>query len=581
MMYEESNIVELLKIAENGELPKYKSFYFKKLKKELQVHTKGRLFEKIYELFPNEDPEATSHVINAYEPITMGSIWKGINNISRIIGNTAFNVTASERISQELEETKYYQNYAQQWIDISVSSDPNAVAVWVEMNGKWEFRFIETCLIKSMNDEHIIFIDLDESEYEIVLSQHNSRVSKLSASNNHSKQVIESYTRDEEYVFTTKAYIYISKNQFIRFKRVGNDNTKLEFSEVKMKHELKVRPYSYTGTSKIVEGVFNTPVSPFIPFGNIALLQHRAFTNIERLFGYPRMSEVELPCDAPNCVSGLVPCAKTDENPKGLEDCGACKGTGRKSTQSIFKVYKRQIDPNNPGFNEKAPPVEFITPDTEILKYNKDSYKESLASAEESVYVQQRQQTGNVESWKTRELALTEMYAWIIRNANQFYINLEHHLTIRDQIEGNYDMVTVEKPMSYAVINELEAFEILDVILKSDSPQFIKHSQIEAFLGKYISKGNNIHKIVDVLMMVDPFAFYTTKDIDTLSGQNDILEADRFTHAYAFPLLIQMAISDRELLSNETSLVAEKLRKEIDTRRPKSDLQKNILDSIK
>lgn len=579
MRYEESNIKDLLKIAENSDIPHYKEFYFKKMKKELQVHTKGRLFEKIYELFPNEDPEATSHVVNAYEPITTGSIWKGINNISRIIGNTAFNVTASETISEELDRTKYYQNYAQKWIDVTVASDPNAVAVWLQKNGRWEFEFIETCLIKSMTEDYIIFIDLENSKYTIELCKHNDRVTKLSASNNYSKKVIESFTRDEYYSFTEESFIYLSKSQLIRFKRVKD--SKLEFETIDFKNELKVRPYAFTGTAKVVEGVYNSPVSPFIPFGNIALLQHRAFTNIERLFGYPRMSEVEMQCDGPNCFGGVVTCDKTDENPTGLKQCEVCKGTGSKSVQSLFKVYKRKLDPNNPGFNETGKPVEFITPDVDILKYNKDSYKESLASAEESVYIQQRQQTGNVESWKTRELALTEMYAWIIRNANQFYINLEHHLTIREQLEGGYDIVTVEKPMSYAVINELEAFEILDVILKSDSPQFIKHSQIEAFLGKYISKGNKIHKIVDVLVMVDPFAFYTTKDVDTLSSQNDILDSDRFTHAYAFPLLIQMSMKDSELLNDDIETIAKKLISEIDLRRPQTDLKKNILDSIK
>lgn len=77
-------IPALIKNAETKTVDKWKKTYYKKVARELQVHTKGQLFKKVNTLFPNEHPDSKAHCIATYEPITKGSVWKGINNLKRI-----------------------------------------------------------------------------------------------------------------------------------------------------------------------------------------------------------------------------------------------------------------------------------------------------------------------------------------------------------------------------------------------------------------------------------------------------------------------------------------------------------------
>lgn len=569
-VYTNENAKDLIaKIQSDGVTQDYLVHYFKKIKEELCVHTQGKLFDKVITVFNNEEPEASKFILDTYESVTKGSIWRGIDNISRIFNNTGFDVTGDEGVINDLNESDFFSNYVNDFISISTAVDPNSIQVWIKKDNEWESRFIKTSLIKFINSEEVCFILEEESDYELKTSSSNINLG-LSYKHN-SLAVTKSFFEGIDYVWGSNlTYIYINKYQYVEVKKSAKD-AKIEFYN--FVNPLKT-PYSYTGVEKIEKGIYHSAVAGFIPFGNHALIQHRTYRSVEALFGYPRMSEVELPCE--NCVRGTETCDPCNEFPSGVRPCTICHGSGHISMQSAFKIYKRKLYPEAPELNVNIKPVEFFTPDISILNYNAEAWKKTLQLGEDAIYIQQRVETGNVESAKSREKQLESMYSWLGRISSVIYENIQNTINNYSAIT-NGGQVTVNKPISFAIMNELEAFEYLNAIVNADAPVFIKTSHIENFLNKYISKTSPVIAVVDVLKRVDPFVFYTTKDLQTLSDSGVINDEDWRVHSYAFPILMQMYTKNPELFNESYETIEAELRKEL----LKKATGNTVIDSVR
>jgi hypothetical protein len=429
--------------------------------------------------------------------------------------------------------------------------------------------------VKYKCNDFILFLDIDSTPHNITALNELKEFNTLNIDSKGRRIKSQSYLPRVQYDYIAeKVYYYIDKFNILKITK-SNNETSIEVVKTFAK-ELKSRPYSYTGTEEVYEGIYHSPINPFIAWANIALIEHRTFRAVSSLYAYPRMIESESACDEAGCMTGIVECAITEENPTGKEPCKRCKGTGKLSLQSPYNIYKFKQDENNPNALNIKPVIEFITPDIGILEYNSKAYLQSLAKAEEALYIQQNKQTGNVESAKARELQLSEMYAWLNRLADYFYSNLKDSIQILHEMEGASEMVSIEKPISFAILNELEAFELLQSIVNSAAPNILKSSQIEGFLNKYTSKSNPLIKQMEVLKNVDPFVFYSNNDFEAQYGSNLINEEMAFTHVNAYPLLSRMIAIEPELLKADTPYIVKKLNEEINKIMPKNPLKEKV-----
>ncbi len=560
-MYDVDNIRELINYVGVGSSKTlHPHNIWEKLRTDLQVHTQGKLFEKVVSVFHNEDPNATKFVLNTYEPITKGSVWKGIDNVARIFKNTGFDISTDADTINFLNDGGYKDKIIENFVNLSIAKDPNTFAVPYYKDGFWDVKFIESENIDKISKDSIVYIDDEKSDYE-VKTKHSNALVKLKATD---ALLLET----KEKLYQKKSHVYVSENQYIT---IDYEDGKAITNIINF--EKKIIPYVATGVNKQLDNVYESPVQGFIPFGNKALLQHRTAVSVENLYGYPRMSEIELPCDT--CHSGVIKCDITEACPSGEEECKKCSGTGSVTLQSIFKIYKRKLSAENPELNVNIDPVKFHTPDIGILHYVAEAWQKSLQLAEDAIYVQQRIETGNVESAKSREKQLEQMYSWLDRISAQFYESAEQILTNISLLNG-YSEVSVQKPISFAIMNELESFEYLNIIVSSDSPIFIKTTHIENFLKKYISSSNPIIRVVEILKKVDLFCFYTSKDLQTLSNSGVIDDKDWRVHAYAFPLLSQMYAMDSQLFELSDEQIIVRLNKELERYLPKVDLLSNL-----
>ena len=101
---DEAKIVEIVNLIESAKMPEWWKKYAAQIAYNLQVHTKGLMFDKVTALYPNEHPDSQKHCINSYESVTKGSIWKAINNIIRIFNNSSYNIQISDKAKALIEK---------------------------------------------------------------------------------------------------------------------------------------------------------------------------------------------------------------------------------------------------------------------------------------------------------------------------------------------------------------------------------------------------------------------------------------------------------------------------------------------
>ena len=136
---------------------------------------------------------------------------------------------------------------------------------------------------------------------------------------------------------------------------------------------------------------------------------------------------------------------------------------------------------------------------------------------------------------------------------------------LEDYVSRNPSSVAVERPFSFAILTEGEAFMAMDRILQSTAPVFIKGNQVENFVTKFVSKDSPVIRALAVLKQFDPLLFYSAADVQTFKGAN-IISADMYkTNVLAYPVMLKLYQQDREFFNQEDSVIITQLEKEIAT----------------
>lgn len=586
MIFTDVNAV--VSFAVSAKLPDWQTKLFKKYREEVQVHSKGQLFYKIDRLFPNEHPWSKEHRILAFEPVTKGSFNKGLTNIMRIFSNSSYTCEASEETMQLITKPTFdnknlFSYFLEQWSINALANDPNSLIVVYPPDFIKDKSFDQVLFVKSDNivyydDTTFIFKSEEESEvkYELesVVAVQNEYFFDASIGRTNIREAISnSYNETLSTTFLRTTYHAFSGNKFYRIEQDKNNSSLYNTTTYTLPG--KIPPVSFAGGVRAQNGVFESFMSPFVHFGNLALLQHSQHTAVNFVFSFPRMSEIQSECENPECYDGWVECAISDKYPEGKMPCSQCHGTGYAAVQSPYKTYVKKQNAVGPEQDNRttleAPSVQFYTPDTGILDYSKNEWRDYLEMAEMAIFIQQKVDTGNVESAKKAELNLNEFYAFLRRIAQSFYNGLRFVI----QCEENYSVkspaqVTVNIPFSFAILSEDEAFDALNKILTSPAPAIIKGNQVEAFILKFVSQSSPVKKAYNVLKLVDLLLLKNDNEINLLKSNNIITAEQWSIHTFAYPVLMNMYQEDENLFEQDADVIAEQLKTELVNYNPKA-----------
>jgi hypothetical protein len=606
-MFQQEDILAVIKKAHAAKLPEWKKTYYERIANNLQVHTKGLLFSKVDTLFPHEHPDSKAHCVNTYEPITKGSIWKGLNNLIRIYSNSSFTVSASDETLEYANKPLFdgsnlFNWFLEEWVKNAVATDSNGLCVvyppaYIEKNGDVNkpdiVRFIKSEHVLQLPDgEMCVFIselesDKTESVSEVAYSREVFYDQSI-GTNNARTIVSKTYNQKVTCKINKPVYHVFTKEFFLKF---TEENGTYTYELYSFDAPVKMLSVFAVGGTELFTDIFESFVQPFVPFGNLALLSHRNHRAVDLSFSYPRMSEIQTPCDNLNCRDGedttrMIPTSTDGESVAAT--CTRCKGSGWITAQSPYKIYQKKLDsgltdPEVARDILNAPVVEYYTPDTAILEYSKNAWKDYLKMAEEAIFIQQKVMTGNVEAAKSKEYDREELYAFLQNISKVFYDRLRMVL----QAFENYLIAspldcTLETPTSFAILTESEAFDGLNVIINSKAPVFVIAQQVENFINKFVSKSSPIIKALRILKQVDPLLFYSTSEIQAYKSNNAVNVDQWTTHIYAYPVLMQFYEADKNLFDKADAELITLLTTAIDKLKPAPpvDLKTTLLSKV-
>lgn len=595
------NVPLLIKQSELKRLDRWKKDYFEKIAKSLQVHTKGQLFSKVATLFPNEHPSSRAHCLATYEPITKSAIWKGINNVLRIFSSSSFSINVGDELNDWLEEYEYgghniLNYFLEMWVHKAIAEDPNGLFViyppdWAAEKEICPLQWVRSEFIKSRTRDSISFISEMDSEVEYhydTTAQKREVFFDESIEQLNARTFTETTYNQRLKVKVKKEVIHLfTKDGFLIYNKNGTNN--FEITKVDFADALSFIPVFAGGgpvADKADELLFESFVQGFVPFGNLALIQHRNHRAVDLQFSYPRMMELQTPCAHPGCTGGRIKCTKSPEFPQGMMPCPAKCKDGFITVQSPYKVYTPRYDPNDENQNKHldVDPVKFFSPDVGIIEYSKDAWKDYLKQAEVAIFVMQKRDTGNVETVEAKDRDLDDLYAWLNGISKVFYNNMRLLLqALEEYLSRNPTNVSVERPYSFAILTEGEAFVALNNILMSNAPVFIKGNRVENFVGKFVSKDSPVVRALDILKQYDPLLYYSTGEVQTFKGANTITQAMWTKHILAYPLILKLYVQDKSFLSQEDKTIMTALDTEIAgfaIPAAGEDFRRTILESI-
>lgn len=589
---------ELVNFIVNAKLPAWQADLFKQYSDAIQVHSRGEVFFKISSLFPNEHPDSKDHRLLAFESITEGSFGRAANNVNRIFKNSSFTVDASEKtIAYSTENNFYGQNlynwFLDEWVRIALKEDANARIVVYPPDyvkeGHKEIVFVESCFIKHLSPDDFVFVSEEESEVEYNLEtiahERQFFYDQSIKGPNFKETAKNTYT--PKLKSTIKRYVYHAFFKGVGFYRVeqlkAGQGYQVDFFPIKEDFLPVVMVGGELGKNKVCKSFLH----PFVPFGNLALLQHSQHTAVNFTFSFPRMSELQTPCDAEGCNEGIVECVLPEDvklfGPN--KKCTRCGGSGFTTNQTPYKIYQKKYDPSAMEGDQKyltVPDVQYYTPDTGILDYSKEEWKNYLELAETAVYISQRVKTGNVESAESKNIDRDDLYSFLYKVGQTYFNKLKFVVqALENYYIGSPTKVNVNIPYSYAILSEGEAFTALKDILSSNIPVMIKANQVQSFINKFVSQSSPIRKFLDVLMLVDPLLYYTTNEISSFKASNIVSEEQFANHVFSFPILQKMYQQDKNILiNNEAEKVAELVKTELEAYKPKpvEDLKTKLLN---
>jgi hypothetical protein len=587
---------ELVAFVLKQKLPEWQKKLFKKYADAVQVHSQGQIFFKLDRMFPNEAPESKDHRILAFESVTEASFGKGVNNINRIFKNTAYSFEASDKTTEQaaqlFEGDNFFQWFLDEWCTWALKEDANArIAVYPPeyvAEGYEPICFVASEHLIHCDKEAVVFVSEKESKVRYETEEvkiHTVRFYDQSIGRINWRQVQENtFTPKIVSVIEKPVYhAFVAGVGFYRIEQLQNSKTKYQIDFYPFTGDMI--PVTDVGGEKSSKDVNKSFMNPFVNFGNLALLQHSQHTAVNFTFSFPRMSEIQSPCDDPLCKDGWIDCEITKECPDGKKTCGKCGGSGLISNQTPYKSYVKRFDPQGMEGDDKileVPHVQYYTPDVTILDYSKAEWKNYLEMAEKAVYITQEVKTGNIPSAESKNIDRDDLYAFLSRVAKVYYSKIKFVLqSWENYFYSSPAQVTIEVPYSFAILQEDEAFAGLKDILASNVPVMIKANQVESFVNKFLSQNSPIRMFLDVLKIVDPLLFYNNNEITSFKLNGAVTPEQMTAHVYSFPVLQRMYFENPLLFMQETTKIIADLEAQLADMVPEQpvDLKTKLLNA--
>ena len=447
-----------------------------KVYEEMSVHLNGRYpVELIDTRRPKEDDERKKYRCDIYQPVTTGVISEALDSLFRIFNDQNYEIKVSSELEVILKDSRFNRLKFMSWIQSHVVKqmivDPNsAIVVLPSGEGLVDetkavvpyCELVPSERIIEYGERHISYISLEKSAYTDI--------------NN-----CQCTDGDVYYILNEEGVYRYSKSGEERIdKFTTRDAYRLE--EV-YKHMQGDAPFTILGGEwNSYKCVYESYFRAFLPFANEALRQFSDFQGVLVTCAYPTRIMMEVECDNTGCTHGYI---------DGCTDkpCSVCHGTGKIVPSSPYGVFTRKTPANYDDPVDTTPPLEYVSPPVDIVKFSEDSFYKLLKESARALHLEV---VNEAQSASAKVVDREREYSMILKISNNIFDNIIYRtlLYMEKYIHPpnirSYTPPQIVKPQQFQLKTEMALLNELNALKNSNaSPNLIRTVLQDIIRRKY------------------------------------------------------------------------------------------------
>lgn len=537
---------------------------WRKYRKEIDVHAQGYLLRKIMELRPNENDDSLQNRLLNYEPITTPHWVEAITRIQRIISASSVDVQESPITSDYVKGGNFdglslYDFFALNICEKTINNPNGLIAVYpidiAKEKGINPIQFVEDREIVYFDGKTAVFLCLNESDF----------TTTYDTKDNHQESIYKSaktYNIEIRRIFRKAVYHVFTQTEFATVEQSENSD---KWTGTAFKTGLDFCPVMQLGGEKTpIPFVYKSFFHNAIHYGNKALNRASDDDAVQSMYAYPI---VEMSSDECHVCNGLG-YTKKSKGGFGVSyeqtTCETCKGSGEIVVRSPYKVMMRKRQKSNTDpIDNNVESVRFYNPDIGILTHSADNWQQYLDKYKRCLYLIDRRDTKGVESGSSIEQQYAPLYDFLHKIGLTLFGNLEVILTaLQKYLDPEAEKPTVTRPISYHLIEEGEAFNVLATFLSGATPLYLRRQYIKNFVSKYIGMSSPILRVIEAMENIDPFFYYTLEEKTSIKMTGAMNQEQYVFTVGAFGVMGQVLADPANKEATKEQL-AEKIKAEI------------------
>ena len=515
------------------------------VKNEMYVHTRGTLPKKlIHDRRPNEDPDVFEYRLKVYQPITKGSMNRGIDTLYKIFQSANYSIKLSEPTNEYLSNKTFktmhkgdlgFYSFIQSVVVRRMLEDPNGLLVWLPVG-----EGVTNPAIKVEVQPIVIPSELIHTfDFNVITWRDEFAKSEVKEAGKTVKEGAVYWSIDEKYIY--------------RHIQTGNKSDKKFTVEIYYEHNFGFMPYVVLGGNLTNEDYFESFFCPFLPFGNEAIRQYSDWQGVMTTSAFPYREELQSECTARGCQGGKIRDPETND----FNDCGTCEGSGLIMTRSPYGAYIRAK--GNSALDQggdNSPVVRFISPPVDVLEFATKAWQELLQKAEEALHLRM---IDEAQSGTAKRIDREEQESLLVKISNNIFdeiiyksiLFIERYREITNPVAPQ-----IVKPISFAIRNEGDLIEEFGQLQDKNLPVAFLAETTNDLARKRFAGNTTLARIIEILSAYDPLFNISTQDKSVLLAQGAVKKEVVIKSLWAYKAL-QGIISQSgvEYLENELNTI--------------------------
>jgi hypothetical protein len=504
----------------------------------MATHTRKRIpKDTLLKRRPNEEEHILNYRIANFRAITYGSMNKALDDCYRIVSGISYTVSAPENVKDFLNNNVI--------VDYTISGQNEVI------NTK---LFIEKmCLKRGIEDPNGFLIWLPGGEGITDSSQKVIPQPRLVLSSQFvyadknvfiykSEEKSPLYDKEDNIVMEGEIYFFITREEIWTMYQIGTVSDPQWEQEMVYRHDMGAFPIIVFGGDMNQEGYYDSYFSPYLAFGDEAIVQFSDWQATMVTSSFPTIEEFANEC--------YIREVNKDNKPTDNEENFSGGGNGNSELKPMHRgpygIIYRKIPIAN--LNDDTLPVEiasrrYIAPPIEVAKEAKESWKDMIDLAEKALNIDQM--VGVDQSGKAKLLDKEGQYSMITKIGTNFFDNIYlNSLKIIDCYlnRGKFSKsgCVIGKPTTFWVKNELDLIQEITTLKAGNAPSFFL-AEATVDLGKKRFSGNPVNeRILKFISMYDP-CFVKTDSEKNMMLASGVIDKEIFIRSlYMFPILNQM-----------------------------------------